>query len=495
MNCPRIYITLYLLYEILSPTLRRITQKGSRPGFPGRGAIPCYNSSMSSFRRILFLLVAVLVVASIAFSLPPVRTRVLNLIEDARVRVRNWIFPQDEVVFVPGGQVMATVTPMAPAASSTPTFTFTPAASFTPSPTPLTPQPTFTRTPTATPLPASVALKGVKWETQNGAWNYCGPTNLAMLLSYWGWQGNKFTTGKYLKPFDYDLNVMPYEMKSYVEEQTNLSMEVRYGGTLAVLKRLIAGGFPVLIETGVYFVETATGVEGWMGHYRVITGYNEERKEIIAQDSYLKADLAINYEAFVRDWRAFNFVFAVAYTKDKAGQLMALLGDYADLQSSYQTALKTATDEMWKLTGIDQYYAWYNRGSSLVLLQDYQGAAEAYDEAFKLYARLPEDRRPWRMIWHQTGPYYAYYFSGRYQDVADLATRTLDFIRQRSERLGITDRPQVGPFIEETWVWRGRVRLVLGDQKGAIEDFKMALKYHPGFQAAVDELNRLGVAP
>jgi tetratricopeptide (TPR) repeat protein len=288
---------------------------------------------------------------------------------------------------------------------------------------------------------------------------------------------------------------MPYEMQNYVEEKTNLKMKVRNGGTLALLKKLIAAGFPVLAEVGVYFPETATGLTSWMGHYRTLTGYNDTRKEVIVQDSYIKPDLTIPYDTFTSDWRSFDFTFLVAYTADKEVQLSVLLGEYDDLAKSYQTALKTATDEMWKLGGVDQFFAWYNHGTSLVQLQDFIGAAEAYDKAFELYAKLPEDRRPWRMIWHQTGPYFAYFYAGRYQDTANLATGTLDFIQKRAERLGIADKPQVGPFIEETWVWRARARIVLGDQKGAIADLKMALKYHPGFPAALDELKKLGVTP
>jgi len=436
--------------------------------------------------------VIVLVLGGLLLSLPPIGTRVFNVLEDARVRVRSLLFPQNEVVFVPGGQVLPTVT--SPPETPSPVSSAT-AITATLTATPRTPQPTFTPQPSPTPIPASLALRGVKWETQNGAWNYCGPTNLSMLLSYWGWKGDKFVTGKYLKPFDYDLNVMPYEMQSYVEEKTDLKMKVRYGGSLALLKQLVANGFPVLIETGVYFPETATGLTSWMGHYRVVTGYNDVKKELTVQDSYIKADLPIAYDAFVTDWRSFNFVFGVVYSKDKEAQLAGVLGSYDDLAQSYQTALKTATDEMWKLSGTDQYFAWYNRGSSLVLLQDFIGAAEAYDKAFEFYAKLPEDRRPWRMIWHQTGPYYAYFYAGRYQDVANLATGALDFIKQRSDRLGIGDKPQVGPFIEETWVWRGRARVVIGNPKGAADDFKMALKYHPGFTAALDELKKMGVTP
>ena len=449
---------------------------------------------MRPYRRGLLSFIIVVFLGGLFLSLPPVSSRVANLLENARVRVRAMIFPQNEVAFLPGGAVLPTITPLAetPQPTLTPTATSLPATA-----TLITPHPTPTVTFTPTPLPAALALHGVRWETQNGAWNYCGPTNLSMLLSYWGWKGDKFVTGKYLKPFDYDLNVMPYEMQNFVQEKTTgLGMEVRYGADLALVKKLIANGFPVLIETGVYFPETATGVEGWMGHYRVVTGYNDDRKEIIAQDSYLKADLVVPYDAFIQNWRAFNFVIGVAYSKDKHDALVALLGNsYADPGASYTTALKTATDEMWKLSGADQYFAWYNRGSNMVGLQDYIGAAEAYDKAFELYAKLPEDRRPWRMIWHQTGPYFAYFYAGRYQDVADLATNTLDYINKRSARLGIADRPQVGPFIEETWVWRARARLVLGDQKGAAEDLKTALKYHPGFPAAIDELKKLGINP
>jgi hypothetical protein len=49
--------------------------------------------------------------------------------------------------------------------------------------------------------------------------------------------------------------------------------------------------------------------------------------------------------------------------------------------------------------------------------------------------------------------------------------------------------------IEETWLWRGRARLALGDVDGAIDDFHTALKFHPGWEAALAELNNLGVSP
>jgi tetratricopeptide (TPR) repeat protein len=445
-------------------------------------------------KKIGWLFLVILIGFGVVVAVPSLRDRVFAQVDDLRIRVRSVLFPVTEQAFVPGGVTLPTVTLALDDIQASPT-----------SPAPLLPTETLTPTlpvllptepptPSPTPLPSSTYLKGVRWETQNGAWNYCGPTNLAMLLSYWGWQGDKFTTGKYLKPFDYDYNVMPYEMLNYIQDKTNLGAVVRLGGTEPLLKLLIANGFPVLVEKGVDFPETATHQLGWMGHYTVLTGFDDTKGQFIAQDSYIQPDLPVAYDTLEQEWRSFDFVFIVAFSPDKKDRLMSLLGDYADEQKAFQIALKRANDEINTLKGMDQYFAWFNRGTSLVDLQDFAGAANSYDTAFKIYPSLPEATRPWRMLWYQTGPYFAYFYAGRYQDVADLATTTLDFIKNRAERLGISNQPQVGQFIEESWYWRAKARLVIGDRNGAIDDLRMAIKYHPGFIPAVDELKNLGLA-
>ena len=127
---------------------------------------------------------------------------------------------------------------------------------------------------------------------------------------------------------------------------------------------------------------------------------------------------------------------------------------------------------------MDNVFAWFNKGTSLVQLQDYIGASNAYDQFFQLNAALPESERPWRMVWYQTGPYYAYYFAGRYQDVIDLATKTLDV-------------PQ--PYLEESWYWRARAYIALGEREKAIDDLNKSLEYHPNFAPSVALLQELGV--
>ncbi len=119
----------------------------------------------------------------------------------------------------------------------------------------------------------------------------------------------------------------------------------------------------------------------------------------------------------------------VVYPFERETELLTLLGDYADTDWSSRRALEVATDETAKLSGISQYFAAFNSGTSHVNLKEYVDAAYAYDYAFQLYANLPDDdQRPFRMLWYQTGPYSAYYYSGRYQDVIDLANVTFNTI-------------------------------------------------------------------
>ena len=109
-------------------------------------------------------------------------------------------------------------------------------------------------------------------------------------------------------------------------------------------------------------------------------------------------------------------------------------------------------------------------------LQDYSGSADAYDEAFSIYEDISVEQRPWRMMWYQTGPYWAYYYTGRYVDVVNLSTQTLDAMSE--------------PVLEESYYWRALARMSLGYPKKAIEDLEKSLKYHPGFEPALMQLQQ-----
>ena len=180
-----------------------------------------------------------------------------------------------------------------------------------------------------------------------------------------------------------------------------------------------------------------------------------------------------------QQWRSFNYTFLVIYPADKESQLQAALGPYSDLAESNQIAAKIAAEEAVNLSGAQQFFAYFNRGSSLVNLQDYAGAASTYDQAFTLMAALPEQDRPWRIMWYETGPYFAYYFTGRYNDIIQLTTTTIDAVAE--------------PYIEESYVWRARANIALGNSQAAIDDVRKALEYHTGYAPALELAQYLGI--
>jgi tetratricopeptide (TPR) repeat protein len=431
-----------------------------------------------NIKKILLIVAVVLAAVIVTASLPPVRDRLANRFDMIRAQIFYRLYPPEESVFTPQQKqevddivrstMQAAVQQAAPTALVRPTNAPVPdILLITPSPTP-------------EPLPPSVALTGVRYENQHGLWNYCAPATLSMGLSYWGWQGTRLDTGKVLKPFEKDKNVMLYEMEDFVTSQTGFKVLLRSGGTPEVLKRLLVAGFPVIIEKGTYIDEVTTGKISWMGHYNVVTGYDENTREYIVQDSYYSADYHIPFDKLEKEWRAFDYQFLAIYTPDKESQIMSVVGSYQDPVVSNQIAADIASKEIANLTDNERFFAWFNRGTSLVNLQDYMGAAQAYDEAFKIYPDISKDTRPWRMMWYQTGPYFAYFFTGRYKDVIDLATTTLDAASE--------------PYLEESYYWRARALAATGDLKGAGDDLRTSLKYHPDFGPSLQIMQQLGIS-
>jgi len=431
-------------------------------------------------RYVILIAVALFcVMAAVAIFYQPVHDRLAWRFNEAKIMVKSFISPPEKAAFVPQTQSGATApSPQITALDITPTPTWTPLPEFT-----MTPLPYPTATPTVEPLPPQVALQGVRYMDQHGLWNYCAPSNLAMALSFWGWEGDRMDTGKALKPYDKDKNVMPYEMVDYVNANTDLKAIERVGGDLELVKRFLSKGFPVLAEKGAW-IKDFSGVVSWMGHYGVITGYDDEKSELITQDSYYSADYLVPYDSFIEGWRSFNYTYVMIYPADRENEVMSILGEQADETVNYQYAAQRASDEIFALTDTNKFFAWFNRGTNLKELQDYAGAADAYDQAFSIYNTLPEDKsvRPYRILWYQTGPYFAYFYTGRYYDVISLSTTAIEAALDE-------------PALEESFYWRAMAKNALGDTAGATADFRESLKYHPDFQPTIYQLSLLGIQP
>jgi hypothetical protein len=423
------------------------------------------------------------------YYVPPIHDRLAWRLESLRTQVRYMIRPPDEAVFQPEQQAQLdiAVTAMIQTlqASLTPQASTSAAATSTPQPGP-TARPTFT----SMPLPATVQLEGVTYEHQHGRLNYCGPANFSMALTFWGWDGDRDVIGRAVKPTDKDKNVMPYELQDYILDNVpGMTSLVRYGGDIDLLKRLVAAGFPVVVEKGIYELDV-NGKYGWMGHYAFVTGYDDKQDLIIYQDTYQPAgsepgeNRKIKTSTFVEGWRAFNYVFVVVYPLDHENEVLTLLGPLANDEAAARQALRIAQSEAQTLSDIDQYFAWFNVGTSHVALFQYADATIAFDYAFNLYSQLDvEDSvRPYRMMWYQTGPYKAYYYTNRFADVINLATTTLnDTISE--------------PVLEESLYWRGQAYYMAGKTDLAVKDYQAALKIHPKWIPATQALQDLGFQP
>ncbi|RMF44052.1 MAG: hypothetical protein D6755_09685, partial [Anaerolineae bacterium] len=386
-------------------------------------------------RRRVLLAGALLLGAFLLYRWKPVNRRVAWRMDLVRTYLRGVLYPAD---------TMPTPRPVPLAASPTPTFTPAP-----PSPTSVlaTAVPTPLPSPSPTPLPQNVTLPSPDWEPQD--WNNCGPASLSMYLRFYGWDGDQFDISRLLKPAREDRNVNPEELVYYVRTRAGwLNALFRVGGDLETLKRLLAAGYPVMVEEAFYFEEPYWPKDDlWAAHYLLLTGYDDSAQTFTGQDSFYGADRTISYAELIEKWHPFNNLFLVVYPPDSEAQIQTALGDLWNMDTARQTALQRAQQETQETP--QDAFAWFNLGSNLVYFERYDEAATAYDEARRI--GLPQ-----RMLRYQFGPFLAYFHSGRTEDLLALTTYAL----QRT------------PNSEEALLWHGWGLYRQGKTTQAIAHFR-----------------------
>jgi len=443
-----------------------------------------------------WLIPLALVLAVGIYYLPPVHSRLGWRIDAVRTQIIYFFNPPGDIVFQPSGETNLTVETAVVTARAEFMLTLTPQMTPTLNP---THGPTLPPTVTSTPLPSKVDLPGVIYVDQHERWNYCGPANLTMALNFWGWPGNRDDVAKVVKPGSGDMNVnfidrgkadknvMPYELVDFVNENTKYHALMRQGGDENLIKRLIAAGFPVIVEKG-YYERDTTGKISWLGHYLFTTGYDDSRGGFIVQDAYITPGKHIlsDYATYQDGWRAFNNLFMIVYPPEREAEVMNILGPWQDETWAAQHALELAENDIQSLNDNNLFFAWFNKGTSHVALKQYIDAASAYDQAFSLYAKWNTEKqdRPYRIMWYETGPYFAYFYSSRYADVINLANTTLTDPANTAERT-----------LEESLLWRGRAYYMSGNTQAAVDDYRAALKVHVNWAPAVQALQDLGMQP
>ncbi|HKZ70494.1 MAG TPA: C39 family peptidase [Anaerolineales bacterium] len=431
-----------------------------------------------------------LIAGGIVYNIPAVNDRLYPRIDKFVSDVRELVAPAPETV--PTAAAVANLPTFAP---DTPTPVLPTVTQTQPPNDPATQQPNnlTTEPPTSTPipivydLPASFSLDGARYEPQ--LYNNCGPATLTAALVYWGWRGSEpdgltwYGNGvdvrwqkdiaKVIKPNKSDKNVMPYELGNFATDNAGLDYVIRYGGDIDVIRRFVANGFPVIIERGFREEEHGQVGQGWEGHYGLITGYDDDNRRFLTQDSFKGPNYFRDYDSVVRDWHDFNYLYLILYPPDRAAQVISLLGPEGDAAANYNRALvKAQAEAAQHADPADLAFDWFNVGTSLQLLGRNQDAALAFDQA-RSYNTLP-----YRMLWYQTFMYKAYFYSERYQDVITLADATLQT-----------------PGLEESYYWRGWAYYQLGDLDRAATDMRAALDAHPNWDQALSVLAQWGVNP
>ncbi len=320
------------------------------------------------------------------------------------------------------------------------------------------PEPTDVPTPTPIQVPSSFHITSYKLVPQD--WNACGPANLTQALQYYGWKGDQHVAAAYLKPNREDKNVSPWQMVTFVNDKTGVRALWRVAGDISLIRRLVSQRFAVILEAG-YEVPD----QGWMGHYMTITGYDDRDGTLTWLDTNAEdpntPGVREKYADIDKRWAEFNRLFIIVYTKERTPDLAAILGSDADGHYNALHALGLAREAASKYP--KDPFAWFDMGSSYVLLGQYKNAADAFDQAQQIGGL------PFRMLWYQFTPYEAYYNIGQYSNVIAL-TQTAT------------------AYVEETFYWRGMAEAAMGKADSAVADFQRVLAFNPNFSLAADKL-------
>ena len=401
------------------------------------------------------------ILAWLVYQVPSVKKRLSWRVDLAVTYLRGVIYPAGPM---PTAIPQPTSTPgNTPAPLPTATATL---AAPTAVPTELTPTPT----PSPTPLPVSISLDPPAWVEQDP--NNCGPATLTMALEYYGWKGVQTDVSKIIKPLDADRNVNPEELVYYVRNFAGwLNIEYRVGGNIPRLKQLIAAGIPVIIEESFYFEEPFWPNDDlWAAHYLLLTGYDDASRMFIGQDSFHGPDQKVAYDQLEKDWKIFNYVYLMVYLPDQQVTLQSVLGEDWDEKINRQRALEKAQAETQR--NPQDAFAWFNVGTNLVYFERYLEASQAFDTSRDI--GLPQ-----RMLRYQFTPFFAYFHSGRTDDLLALT----DYALLRT------------PNSEEALLWKGWGVYRKGDTQKAIELFRKALQANPNGQDALYALNFVGATP
>ncbi len=294
--------------------------------------------------------------------------------------------------------------------------------------------------------------------------NNCGPASLSMLLSYHGTNITQKELGEILRPRQHpqgiedDKSVTIPELASEAERR-GFSAYHRPGGSIPLIKTLIAHDFPVLVRTWLNASDD-------IGHYRIIRGYDDVTQELIQDDSLQGKGSRYDYSDFENLWLPFQSEFLVIAPLEKAEELENMLGDLASASKAWelfyeQTARELELDPNKSVHVFNQSIAAFHLGK-------YQQAVQLYEQVAPALSQ--------RMLWYQIQPIEAYLRVGEYDKVFALTSEILN-----------------GPnkAFSELYIFRGQAHEYLGNRDAARQEYEIAVLYNENLLSAQTLLREL----
>ena len=312
-------------------------------------------------------------------------------------------------------------------------------------------------------FPARVILDGFRHEWQT--WNNCGPATIAMAISHFGRPEVQWQAAAYLKPNPDDKNTRPDELADYVRS-LGMRADNLFAGDLDRLKRLVSIGVPVLVST--WYIDPH---EGGLGHYRLLTGFDDATQSLYFHDSYISpgVNLRLSYSAFDEEWRVYSRAYLPVYSTEQAPAVAAIVGEDLDETFLRRRSLAVAEAEVAALP--NSPFAWFNLGTAHTRLGQTADAVVAFD-------RARASGLPPRLLWYQFWPHEAYLAENRFADVLALADFTLQQVWE----------------VEESQYFRGKALEGLGRRAEARAAFQAAVNVNPKYTPALHALGTLALA-
>lgn len=304
------------------------------------------------------------------------------------------------------------------------------------------------------------ALPGHAFQT----FNNCGPATLSMIFAYHGVNKTQVELRDLMRPYNNsagdndDKSVFSGEFVRWAKT-FDLEGMVRPAGDLNLVKTLVANNIPVVVRTWLHPGED-------IGHYRVIHGFDDVKKEVIQTDSFIGKDLRISYAELLAIWQPFNYEYFVIHPREQTDLMAAILGEDFDEKLAWNKAERVAREESAANPG--NLYPGFNLAAALYHLGRYEESVAEFEKI--------EEGLPSRMLWYQLEPILAYEKIGRY----DKVFATINDILSKDNRA-----------FSELYQIRGEIYVKQEKPEQARTEFQLALRYNKNFQPAEIALKQL----